>query len=226
MYAPVAGLLSGANVDIFNEVDTILERSLAVGDPLIALEYAHGLQKESLVKGLAISKLMYKLKQNWSFFEVAGVGDTFENIVEANGYKPSTLEKYIRMWESIFENPVLSEDLKNKLSGRPIRDLLLLTAAAREGSLSDADWEHVTVAGDGYKVREIVRKARGQVTSSASALIPKVQWRNEGALPVGALYFYSKDELKVFGKLELNSEDEDVKKMVERTINRLGIKET
>lgn len=35
-------------------------------------------------------------------------GDTFENVVDSmNGYKSSTIDKYIRMWESIFENDTI-----------------------------------------------------------------------------------------------------------------------
>jgi len=224
--APLGGLLNDENSSIFRDVDDVFARSLAIGDPLIALDYIRDLQKSSLLKGLAIAKLLYRIKQSWNLYEVAGVGDSFENLVAANnGYAPATQEKYIRMWESIFENGGVDEDTKNKLSGRPIGDLLLMTAAIREGSLSDDDLERLTVAEDTNKVRDIIRKARGDVTSSRSALLPNLMIRPDGVLPVGTLYFYSDGELKTFGSLDVGSDDEDVNKMIARLVNRLSVRE-
>jgi hypothetical protein len=226
MEAPIAGLLTELDIQLFEEVDTVLQRSLAIGDPLIALEYASGLQKESLLRGLAIAKMMYKLKESWELFTVAGVEDTFENVIEAHSpYKASTLDKYIRMWKNIFESRSLSAELKNQLSGRPIGDLLLLSAAARDGSLTEDDWMKVTIAEDTNKVREIVRKARGEVTSSSSALIPKLQVR-EGAVVRGTMYFYNRDGIrKDFGTLMIDDPDPDVQQMIARVINRLNVGE-
>jgi len=223
--APMAGLLRDAERSIFGTVDEVLGRALTVGDPLIALEYVQSLQKDSLVKGLAIAKMMYKIKQNWQLFEIAGVQDTFENVVETqNGYAPATVEKYIRMWESIFENDSIPEDIKNQLSGRPIRDLLLLTAAAREGSLNDDDWERVSVAADSQGVREIVRKARGEATSSRSAITIFLQVR-DGAYPMGSLYIARDGVRTMIGSLDVESEDDDVKKAIARICNSAHVLE-
>lgn len=225
--APMAGILEDKDSEVFDYIDTLIERSIAVGDPLIALEYVQRLQKETLVKGLAIAKVMFKMRQNWSFFEVAGVGDTFENLVEAtNGYAPATVEKYVRMWESIFENDKLSPEIKNRLSGRPIRDLLLLTAAAREGSLSDADWDKVLVAGDSHDVRNIVRKARGEVTSSKNAVLPILQIHDNGAAPIGTVYGYDNGVKKEAGNLNVGSADLFVQKIIARLVNGAHMKES
>jgi hypothetical protein len=221
--APLGGLFTPENSGIFDEVDSIIERSLAVGDPLIALEYAQNLQKGNLVRGLAIAKLMYKMKQNWNLFEVAGVGDTFENLVQSmNGYAPATVEKYVRMWESIFANDSLSDELKNQLSGRPIRDLLLLTAAAREGSLSDEDWDKVKIAGDTSRVREIIRGARGEQTSSKNSLTLLVQVR-EGVVPRGTVSVSLNGNRRTVCSLDLDSTDEVIRNANARIIQRSGM---
>lgn len=224
---PLAGFLKDSDKGIFQTVDDVVSRSLATGDPLIALEFARSMQREGLLRGLAIAKLMYKIKQNWNLFEVAGVGDTFESIVQTqNGYAPETVEKYIRMWEGIFENPHIDEELKHQLSGRPIGDLLLLTAAAREGSLSESDWEKVSVAPDSHSVRAIVRKARGEVTSSKTAVIPQIQMRPDGTFPRGALYVYENGTPVLFGSIDVDTTSEAAKKAIARIINGAHIKET
>jgi hypothetical protein len=223
---PMAGLLKGQDNAIFNEVDDIIQRSLTVGDPLIALEYVRRLQRDGLLKGLGIAKLMYKLKGSWQLFEVAGVGDTFDNMVETqNGYAPATVEKYIRMWESIFENPHLTDDIKNQLSGRPIGDLLLLTAASREGSLSPRDWEEVTVAGDTNKVKEIIKRARGDMTSSKSAITVRMIIRQDSTHPIGTLIVSSNGESEVIGSLNIALTSELGRKGINRIVTRAGVME-
>lgn len=224
---PLAGFLKDADKQMFETVDTVVARSLATGDPLIALEFARSMQREGLLRGLAIAKLMYKIKQSWNLFEVAGVGDTFESIVQTqNGYSPETVEKYIRMWEGIFENPDIDDELKHQLSGRPISDLLLLTAAAREGSLSSEEWSRVAVAPDSHTVRDIVRKARGDTTSSKTAVIPRIQMRADGTFPRGALYVYENGNPVLFGSIDVDTDSEAAKKAIARIINGAHIKET
>jgi hypothetical protein len=226
VHAPMAGLLKGQDNAIFNQVDDVIQRALTTGDPLIALEFASKLQRDGLLKGLGIAKLMFKLKQNWQLFEVAGIGDSFESMVESqNGYAPATVEKYIRMWESIFENPELPDDIKNQLSGRPIGDLLLLTAASREGSLSSRDWDEVTVASDTSKVKEIIRRARGEVTSSKSALTIMIQMRPDGIQPRGTITVSSNGERCVLGALLLDLPEDSAQKAIARIIQRANIME-
>lgn len=226
VHAPMAGLLKGQDNAIFNQVDDVIQRALTTGDPLIALEFASKLQRDGLLKGLGIAKLMFKLKQNWQLFEVAGIGDSFESMVESqNGYAPATVEKYIRMWESIFENPEMPDDIKNQLSGRPIGDLLLLTAASREGSLSSRDWDEVTVASDTSKVKEIIRRARGEVTSSKSALTIMIQMRPDGIQPRGTITVSSDGERCVLGALLLDLPEDSAQKAIARIIQRSNIME-
>lgn len=226
MTAPLAGFLKDSDKGLFQEVDLIIGRSLATGDPLIAFEFARSMQRDGLLRGLAIAKLLYKMKQNWNLFEIAGVGDTFESIVQTqNGYAPETAEKYIRMWESVFENDDISDDLKHQLSGRPIGDLLLLTAAAREGSLSASEWDKVAIAPDSHTVRDIVRKARGGVTSSNTAVIPHIQMRVEGTFPKGTLFVYENGVPILFGSLDVDTTSEFAKKAIARILNSAHVKE-
>lgn len=204
----------------FDLVDEVVTRSFAVGDPLIALEYARTLQRDSLLKGLAIAKLMYKIKQGWALFERAGIGDTFENVVDSmNGYKSSTIDKYIRMWESIFENDTISPDIKEKIAGRPVKDLLLLTAAAREGSFSQDQWERVATAADTNEVKEVIRAARGEQTSAKTAISIILTTKEDSSSPVGTLSAFSNGQREVIGVLHVNNSSELAQKAIARIIN-------
>lgn len=212
------------DVTYFNTVDDIVGRSVAAGDPMIAFEYIQGLQREWFVKGLAVAKLLYRMKQSWALFRSAGIDDEFESVVETTiGYSPATVNKYINMWDSIFENPDLSEDLKRDLAGKPIEALLLLTAAAREGSLNDEDWNYVAQTTDIKDIRSIVRERRGDQTSSKNAKLPSLFRREQGGLAQGTLTITVNGERKVVGTLLVDSPDDDVVQYINKMINALHI---
>jgi hypothetical protein len=208
----------------FNTVDDVVGRSIAAGDPLIALEYIQGLQRDWLIKGLATAKLLYRMKQAWDLFRAAGIDDDFENVVEATtGYKPATVNKYINMWDSIFENDDLTEEIKTQLAGKPIETLLLLTAAAREGSLDQSDWDHIAQSSDIKDVRSRIREKRGEQTSSRMAKLPSLFYRDTGGRVRGTLIITVDGDQKVVGFLNMDTGDDDVDQYIQKMINSLHI---
>lgn len=210
----------------FNSVDDVVGRSIAAGDPMIAFEYVQGLQREGFIKGLAIAKLLYRMKQAWDLFRVAGTDDEFESVVEATlGYRPATVNKYINMWESVFENHELPEETKLMLMGKPIETLLLLTAAAREGSLEQEDWDQIARSSDIRDVRARVRERRGDVTSSRNAKLPQLYRRTTGSKAAGTLTIVVNGEQKLVGHLVLDSGDLDIDEYINKMINVLRINE-
>jgi hypothetical protein len=214
--------LSGES--IIQNIDEAVNRSIAAGDPLIALEYGRSLQLEGQVRGLALAKMLYKMKKNWAIFVSAGVEDDFETVVySVNGYKPGTIDKYVRLWENVFENATLEEELKNRLAALPIGQLLLLSAAASDGDLSRADWDKVTVASNKEEVRDIVREARGERTSSGTAVSLKLYDRDGGQHPRGTLVAYQGDESIVVGYLTMDDESLLFDKAKSRLVNGAGI---
>ncbi len=210
----------------FNQVDDIIGRAVAAGDPMIALEFVQGVQREGFIKGLAIAKLLYRMKQSWQLFQVAGIDDTFENVIEGTiGYSPATVNKYVRMWESIFENNAIADELKQVLMGKPIETLLLLTAAARDGSLDDDDWEDIAHTSDIKEVRSKIREKRGEKTSSRNARLLSLYFRDTGSKTRGTLIVTVGGEQKVVGYLNMDDPDEDVQKSIEKIINTLRVYE-
>ena len=220
--APITGALKLAGNELFDKVDAVLARSISVGDPLIALEYGRELQSQGILRGLAVAKLIYKVNQNWQLYRSAGTDDDFENVVySVNGYSPATIKKYLNVWESIFETDALSQELKDKLAGRPIGQLLLLSAAASEGSLTEDDWDKVTIASNKHEVRDIVRKARGEKTSSSSAISIRIM-SNDGKYPKGTLIAYQNGKSAVIGILSGDG-TELANQAMSRIINAVGI---
>ncbi len=214
------------DVHYFETVDDVIGRSIASGDPLIALEYIQGLQRDGFVRGLAIAKMFYRMQQSWDLFRAAGIDDEFQNVVETTtGYSPATVNKYINMWESVFENPAITEDIRLQLAGKPIETLLLLTAAAREGSLTDEDWESVAHAADIKEVRNKIQERRGKQTSAGSAKIPSLFYRDTGTRTRGTLIITVRGEQKVVGYFMMDTGDEDVDQYIQKMSNQLHFNE-
>jgi hypothetical protein len=195
-------------------------------DPIIAFEFGKKLIGDSQVRGLALAKLLYRLKESWPLFEAAGTGDSLENMAYTEiGRSPQTVTKYIRLWESVFANEEIPLDVRNQLMGRPVKDLLLITALAREGSDEDT-FRRIANAADHNEVRDIVKGERGGRTSSGTAVRVFIEMREGANNPPGTLYVQRGDGQKVlFGYVSVLSPDEKVQKAIARITQCAAIQE-
>jgi len=203
-----------------NEVDTIIARSVASGDPTIASEYGMQLKRSVAVKGLALAKLLHGLESNWELFQSAGLDDDFENFAEAHmGVTAQTAKKYSAMWKAIFASDFVPEEIKAQLQTKPIKELLLLTAAVEEGSLTNEELETVVVA-DESRIREMVQTARGKQTSSKTAIYISIIKRNTSKYARGTIVATQDGVQDIIGSLDLDKEEKSFgAKAVARILN-------
>lgn len=170
----------------FDAVDDIVARSIVIGDPLLAFEYGSGLITSSKIKSYALAKLLFKLRQQWALFRQS---DDLATMAEVHlGVRPTTTDKYINMWEAIFENDDIDDETKRLLAGRNIADTLLLTAAARDGSLSSDEMREAAMSPDRTTLREIIREKRGEKTSSGTAVRLFVAMRDSSRRKAGTIF--------------------------------------
>lgn len=215
--------LSSDDMNIFEDVDVIVSRAVTIGDPLIALDYGKELVKDMQVKGVALAKLLYRLKQNWNLFEVAGFEGTLTEVAELHlGRSEETVKKYIRMWESVFENNSIPQDVKNKLMGRPIGDLILLTAVAREGNGDELAL--LADASDRNSLRNLIRRVRGEQTSTKTAIHINLAMRS-GQHPIGTLYAFQDGIKYMIGYLNVESDEDVVSRAIARIVGSARITE-
>lgn len=194
--------LSQSDLQTFVEVDEVVGRALAMGDPLYGLEYGRMLKKGAALKSYALAKLLYRMQEGWNIFQSAGVNDDFYQLVEDYvGNAPETTKKYVRMWRNIFENQSIPEDIKRQLLGKPIADTLLLTAGAGDGTLDEDVLRRAAMAEDNGALKEIIRQKRGDVTSSSSAVRLFIVMRDRGDIAEGTIYAQRGDEREVLGFL-------------------------
>jgi hypothetical protein len=163
------------NYRILDEVDEIVVSALEKKDPTVATQYGRFLMDGVRMSGVALAKLLYRVRSEWDLFQDAGVDDDFYSVVESEmGVDVDTARKYANAWGAIFVDSHLSDDVKKRLLGKPMRILLLLPALAGEDNV---DWEEVINAHDKNEVRRIVREKRGEATSSKTALIIRLDLR-------------------------------------------------
>lgn len=204
------------------EVDTILDQAITAGDPLIASEYGNRLSKKIKLTGIKLAKLLYGMRSNWALFRAASIEEEFLDFVDAHmEVSAKVADKYANMYEAVFVKAPISAELRDQLSQKQMKELLLLTAAVREGSIGEEELENVVVL-DYEGIRGIVREARGDATSSRSAVTARLVQRESAQYPKGTIVVYGDGEIEPIGMLKLEPETEAGKKYLERMKNTLG----
>jgi len=210
------------------EIDTILNQAIMAGDPLIATNYGNKLSKTIVLKGIALAKLLYGMRSNWHLFRAAGIEEDFLDFIEAHmvGVAPRTADKYASMYESVFANERISDELKAQLTGKPIKTLILLTAAVREGSLDEDQLEDVVLK-DHEGVREMVQIARGKETYTRTRAYGRIVKSDGRSYPKGTIIvFVPGGDVEAVGWLKLdNLQTESGRQYVEKIQNVLGLEE-
>ena len=207
----MAVMLTPGDKKIFDIVDEIVEQSVVQGDIQPAMSLGKSLRRSIQANGLALAKLLYRVKEAW---EVLGdENDLYETVYAEMGVAASTVHKYINMWDAIFANSQIPDEVKEQLQGKPIKALLLLTAAAREGEIDEETWERVSDAATSSEVRSIVRDIRGERTSSKQAIVIELNMNS------GMLFARKGDMSEVIGVLNVGLRDES--DIVEAAITRI-----
>lgn len=208
--------LTAGDLLLFKDVDEIVRQAVEFHDVRIATKMGRALRRDVRVRGVGMAKLLWSIRDNWSQFDAE---DDFYNVIEDEvGLAVSTVHKYVNLWESLFANPDISDDVKQRLLCKPTRTLLLLTGLANDGD--EVNWDEVSRATSHNEVREIVKEARGEQTSSATAIHIRVDMRT------GQMSAQRGDEPPViFGLLNLKMETEVGRKAVERIIREARIQE-
>ena len=209
--------ITPADVDVIKLVDNVVEGATIMGNPDVAFRMAVDLRKTMQMRGIALAKLLSKVRDNWPLFQAGGYEGDFEDAVfVATGIAASTTRKYADTWKALFENASIPEESKMQLMGKPIKSLILLTAAAREGEITD--WKEVVNAPDHASVRDVVRRVRGEQTSSASSLMLVLD-------RTGSLHVRKGDATDIIGFINLDraKESELAKTAIDTLCTRANI---
>lgn len=185
----------------------LCKKRYLLGDPALIMEFGKSFIRRGLASGLALAKLMFELEVNWYLFKAAGYeGTAEEHVTQDWGYSSQTFKKYVNMWESIFNNTDVTETARKLLMGRPIGDLLLLTAAVREGQISGENLEKAALAPDRASLREAIQGA-GRTPSAKAITLKVVLSDTDRNYAPGTLLATQNGETVVVGYFVLNDSD-------------------
>ena len=211
----ISPLLNKGDIEFLDSIDGVIARAIVQADPGVVFEFGRSLWRDGHVKGLGLAKLLGKTAQQWSVFQMGEVQERFEDAISAEiGISAQTARKYADMWEALFENPSISSYVKKALYGKPIKSLLLLTAAARDED--DIDWDQVAAASTVNEVRDLVRDARGGKTSSGTSVSIIMSASGELRAKCG-------ESSAIIGRLNVDIDDPIIKKAIQRIVDRSGI---
>jgi hypothetical protein len=167
------------------------------------------------VSGLAKAKLLW----NWELWyketgQAEKRNDEFVDMVESEtGFTKTPTKRYMRVWEHIENNNIPKE-----IQSRRMDDLIKIATVLSHGfEISKEQWKELERAATQSDVAETLRKVTGKEQKKSGIQI--VLYRN------GTLNAHNKDGTHYVGFLEVHSEDEVVKKVIQRIIDNTGVQE-
>ena len=208
----------GEHRSILDAVDDVIEEAVDRGDHRIMMRMLYGFQGLGQAVGLAKAKALYEGQRHWPLFPIDKTYTFVDACLAEAGVSHETVRKYVPIWEHVVMNPMLSDEQREVILTKPISALDLLVAAAREGEITDDDWNEIILAPDKATIRELVRQIRGHVGPSQTAVV--ITYQKDGTVrarrgdvltPVGSL------PQKIPG---LTDEQEEIKNIAQERIIR------
>lgn len=207
------------------EIDAILERAIASGNPLIATEHGNSISKKITMKGITLAKLFWGLRDNWPLFRAAGIEEDFADFVDAHTLvKGKTANRYADMYDAVFVKGRLPANVREQLHHKPIETLLLMAPAVRDGSLTEDDLVDAIVLNH-KGVRDRIRERRGAVTNSSTHVYGILVQRESSVYPLGTVVARGENESEAIGSFNLNPRTDTGRKLLERVKNTLGLED-
>lgn len=172
------------------------------------------LRLASQLSGLSLAQSLWIIRDHWEMLEIEG---DFEDVAyERIGLHKSTVTEYCRVWE-LFEAGYIPETLVPEFKNKNIKDLKYLANTVSGGYEveDDEDWRELADAPDYSTFAKKIREIKG--------VKPK-----KGSLQIyletdGTLHAFHNERIKYVGFLDVESNDESVKKAINRIVDNSGV---
>ena len=156
---------------LIKKVDDMIDQALTTGNPLSILEFGAQLRQARHISGLALAKLLFRLREVWDHFDTDDkLRDVAYEHIGVSGY---TYQRYIDCWEYVARD-------RSELWSKPIGGLLLCIAAAKEDQLTTKHWKQIEKAPNKATIRDLIKEVRGTTGGGVNAL--RIWLREDGAL--------------------------------------------
>lgn len=198
---------------IFQEVDERITDAIKQRNADLAFVFC----KQRLIhikrESLYLAKALWMISKSWDIFQL---GDDF--IPTANDYlglHPHTIERYVKIWEMLTN--YVPAQFKDDIQQKNINSLIPIANALAAGYEVEEDvWKRLAEAPDNREISSIVREEVTGKEPRKNNLTLKVDIR-------GSIWAYTKSGVFFVGSLEIEDENEFVKKSIERIIANSGM---
>jgi len=158
-------------IALIDKVDAMIDQALTTGNPLSILEFGAQLRQYRHISGLALAKLLYRLREVWDHFDTDDkLRDVAYEYIGESGY---TYQRYIDSWQYVAMD-------RRELWNKPIGGLLICIAGAKEDQLKTSHWKAIENAPNKAAIRDIIKEVRGTTGGGVNAL--RIWLREDGAL--------------------------------------------
>ena len=201
--------------DVMSAIDDVILHLRQTNDMSEIVKVSNIMDKINKVSGLAKAKLLWGWNMWWSETgQETKRGDVFEDMVESEtGTKPITIKRYILTWQYI-DDLVIPKEVQE----RRMDDLVKIATTLSQGyDISKDSWKKLARASNSSEVGEILRLIKGKSARKSGLTI--VLTRD------GSLNAWQNEKKHFVGYLEVSSEDEVVKKAIQRIVDNSNIQE-
>jgi len=207
--------LTQTEVRMIDKVDQVVNTAIENKDDSSIVGLSKILQRTGHACALAQAKLLYLWHKAAASFDVEK-DDWADYVSSELGLSLQTIRKYVSVWQWVFDNEDVPISIRPRLMNIPMQTLLLVAPAAAESQLTNEHWMEIANAPDRGTVHDLVRKVRGQVSSSKNAMV--IMLKRDGTLTARKL-----DDYIPFGFLNPEVTDPVAVQAVERIIRTAGI---
>lgn len=173
------------------------------------------MKRTAQIAGLSLAITLYHFEQNWARFER---DDTFEDYMMARtGYHSHTISRYLKVGKLLREGA--PEEFRKELTSKTMNQLMPIANAVAQGYEIDTEiWKDLVQAQDSVIVRDIIRDDVREAAPRSTALS---LWLDRQ----GTIWAFvgKTKERKFVGSLEVNNDDPDIQKAIERIIKNSGM---
>ena len=168
------------------------------------------------VAWMSMAHLVYETNKRWEEF---GIDDDFSTFMGFHlNRSPQTINRMFEIWRFVFEVPKHSKQRFNMLLSKPPSGLWQIKQCAKEGLLTEDDWQDIELAPNKDALSEVRKRVRGIRGRGKDAL--KVMMEADGTLKARR-----KGRYENVGFLNVNMVNESpiIQQAIERIINSSGI---
>ena len=209
--------LSQNELDLITDgVETILDEAIEQKNPEIAFNLARQLIKKQQIGWVALAHWCYLMEQRWEYL---GGQEDFLTVASMKLNKSrETLRRYLEIWKWVMEEPDHGRARLEALCQKPLQGLWYIKTAAKEGQLTEDDWEEIERAPDIASLKEIRDRVRGNYGRAKDALRIMLE-------PDGTLKASKGGDYVVIGLLNVHLQDNNpvIRAAIERIVRTAGV---